>query len=254
MRHPMSAHAEKSRTEQRLRARRQDLSAPPAVRRLLVSAREVALRTVHSLVARARGTSDQIAAASPAHARPWPSGVVHHDRLDHPDLPAVLSNRGRRRGKPILHPRRPAEGRLAGQTTSRRCCPSQATSAVCPCELAVARPGRTATTGERERHRGRGRAAMPVEEAGLDAGPRIRRSPRRSKDRWIAQAERAVTDDLAADPRQRGSTSDRSARRVVPTRGLHDRRDGASRRPRRERVGDQQRAARRPRRGRHRPG
>jgi hypothetical protein len=103
MRYLMSAHAETTRIGARLHARRRDLPARRAVRCPLVSAREVAPRTKRrSLVARVRGTSDQIGAGSVAHPGLRRAGVVQRDWLRYPDLPVARSEQGCAPGKPIL--------------------------------------------------------------------------------------------------------------------------------------------------------
>jgi hypothetical protein len=146
MRRWMSAHAERTRTGQQLHRGRHDLPVRLAARCLLVSADEVALRAeVRALVARVRGTSDQIEAASVAHAGPCRAGIAQRDWLGDPDLPAMRSEHGCTVGKPNLHPvgtqtagcpgRRPAPAEVARPGYS----PGTATSAVCLREPEVAR-------------------------------------------------------------------------------------------------------------------
>jgi hypothetical protein len=169
MRYWMSADAEKTRMEPSLHARRQGLPGSPAVRRLLVSAREVALRAdAHSPVGPGLRTSNHITAMSLAHAGPRRAGVARRDRAGHPDLPAVRSERGRAVGKSILHPAGPQASGRPGRPppTAAVALLRSAAPAVCSCEPAVPRPGRdegspasgvgvTATTG-RDADGGRG--------------------------------------------------------------------------------------------------
>jgi hypothetical protein len=173
MRHWMSAQAEKSRMGQRRahwqvhRGRWPASLCPP----------KIALRTdVRSGAARIRGTTDHIAAASPAHAGPGRDGMVHRDCLDHPDWQTARSQPGCAVGKPLLHPRWPAEGRSARQAAAaRRCCPAVRFARRCNVSYLLVQAcgvpsgaGRD-IIGKREWHHGPGRAVVPVE-GGRDRG------------------------------------------------------------------------------------
>jgi hypothetical protein len=160
--HCMSAHAEKTRIEQRLHTR---LQARPVLRCPLVSAREVALRTVHSRVAAVRGMGDHrsgvTGSCETASSRGSPPPSVGQSRFAGRALRAKVHG-----GQKEPPPCRPANGRSAWQITPSM--PPSKTPGSVAQRRQSACPSRNASTGARRGIPGRGNGITAG--AGRDAG------------------------------------------------------------------------------------